>query len=120
MRSCLQLWKRWQKNLLKCWVDPAQEFVQNSGVEFEWDPDKSALNQTKHGISFGMAQALWNDSSLIILPSVYPDETRFLAIGKIEQHHWTAIFTERDERIRIISVRRSRTKEQSLYEKNHP
>ena len=89
-------------------------------MEFEWDPHKSALNLQKHGISFPDAQCLWRDSGLILLPSRYPDEPRFLAIGKIESSHWTAIFTERGETIRIISVRRARDNERTLYEQNQP
>jgi len=89
-------------------------------VEFEWNPAKSALNLQKHGIGFHEAQALWEDSRLIILPSAYPDEARFLAIGKINQTHHIAIFTERGKRIRIISTRRSRDNERMLHEKNQP
>ena len=101
-------------------VDHARNFVHPCGVEFEWDPAKSALNKEKHDIDFSAAQALWDDPGLILLPSKYPDEPRFLALGRIEHTHWTAIFTERGDRIRIISVRRSRGNEQNLYEQNQP
>lgn len=94
--------------------------MHESLVEFEWDPHKSALNLEKHGIGFSEARALWNDPGLVLLPSQFPDEPRVLALGKIEQKHWTAIFTERGECIRIISVRRSRFNEQLLYEQNQP
>ena len=82
-------------------VDHARNFVHPCGVEFEWDPAKSALNKEKHDIDFSAAQALWDDPGLILLPSKYPDEPRFLALGRIEHTHWTAIFTERGDRIRI-------------------
>jgi uncharacterized DUF497 family protein len=72
-------------------------------MEFEFNPDKSVANQRKHGIDFVVAQALWSDAGLLILPSRNPDEPRFLAIGRIDQQHWTAIFTERGERVRLIS-----------------
>ena len=75
-------------------------------VEFEWDPHKSLLNQEKHGIGFSDAQALWNDPGLVLLPSRFPEEPRYLALGKIDQTLWTAICTERGEFLRIISVRR--------------
>jgi hypothetical protein len=89
-------------------------------VEFEWDPHKSALNKEKHGIGFSEARALWDDPGLVLLPSRFPNEPRFLALGKVDQTHWTAIFTERGESVRIISVRRSRSNEQILYEQNQP
>ncbi len=87
-------------------------------MEFEYDPVKSNANDRKHGIDFKDAQDLWTDHGLVILPSIFPGERRFLAIGRIEGNHWTAIFTERGERIRLISVRRSRTEEKMLYERN--
>lgn len=66
------------------------------------------------------AKALWEDPGLIILPSRFPDEPRHLAIGTMNEKHHTAIFTERDDSIRIISVRRSRENEKQLYESNQP
>lgn len=89
-------------------------------AEFEWDSDKSALNQEKHGIGFPEARLLWSDPGLVLLASRFPDEPRFLALGRIDQLHWTAIFTERAAHIRLISVRRSRPNEQILYEQNQP
>jgi len=44
------------------------------------------------------------------------DEPRFLVIGKISAVHWSAIITYRREKIRIISVRRSRKEEIDIYE----
>ena len=38
-------------------------------------------------------------------------------IGRINKKLWAAIFTQRGKSIRIISVRRARTKEAALYEK---
>ena len=88
------------------------------GMEFEYDPAKSNANARKHGIDFETAPKLWQDHGLIVLPSRFAEETRFLAVGRIEDKHWTAIFTERGECIRLISVRRSRTEERELYERN--
>ncbi len=39
-----------------------------------------------------------------------------MEIGMIEQKHWSAIITYRDDKIRIISVRRSRDEEIEIYE----
>lgn len=87
-------------------------------VDFEFDPDKSASNQQKHGIDFVEAQRLWLDAGLVILPSKYPMEERLLAIGLIDGRHWTAVFTERGESVRIISVRRARDNEREVYERH--
>ena len=87
-------------------------------VNFEWDAEKSVANLSKHGIDFQTATTLWEDSDLIVFSSVYPDEERFLAVGRIGDPIWTAIFTERGEAIRLISVRRSPHDEKRIYEEN--
>jgi len=89
-------------------------------MEFEYDPEKSSKNKQKHGIDFYRSQALWEDSGLLTLLSRYPDEPRYLAIGRIDELYWTAVFTERSDRIRLTSVRRSRQNERNLYEQNQP
>lgn len=83
---------------------------------FEFDPAKSEANRVKHGIDFVAAQALWDDEERIIAPALSAGEQRWMVVGKIEDKLWSAIFTFRDEIIRIISVRRSRPKEGSRYE----
>ena len=85
-------------------------------MEFEFDAQKSAANKAKHGIDFVEAQALWDDPDLIEIPARTSDEPRFLVIGKIEGKLWSAIFTYRNEQIRLISVRRSRREEVAIYE----
>lgn len=85
---------------------------------FEYDPAKSRSNADKHGIDFERAQLLWEDAGIILLPSRYPNEERYLAIGMIEKIHWTAVSTERVEKVRLISVRRSRKEEKELYDRN--
>jgi len=44
------------------------------------------------------------------------DEPRYLVIGRIGAKHWSAVITYRSENVRIISVRRSRPEEVTLYE----
>ena len=85
-------------------------------MEFEFDPRKNRSNQKKHGIDFVQAQKLWNDPDLIAVPARTADEPRVLIVGKIEDSHWSAIITYRGDRLRIISVRRSRKEEVKLYE----
>jgi uncharacterized DUF497 family protein len=80
-------------------------------------PHKSELNRQKHGIDFSLARMLWEDLERIEIEAPYPLENRFILIGKIKNNLWTAIYTIRNESIRIISVRRSRKEEKKLYEK---
>jgi uncharacterized DUF497 family protein len=83
---------------------------------FEFDSKKSGANLNKHGIDFVKAQALWDDPDLIDIQARSDNEPRSLVIGRIAETYWSAIITYRSEKIRIISVRRSRKSEVNLYE----
>lgn len=85
-------------------------------MRFEFDLQKSQSNGQKHGIDFEKSQLLWADPDRIQIPARTEDEPRFMVIGKIEGKHWSAIFTFREDNIRIISVRRSRKEEIEIYE----
>ena len=85
-------------------------------MEFEFDENKSRANKAKHGIDFVEAQALWLDGMLVEIPARTEDESRFLVVGTVGGQHWSAVITYRGERIRIVSVRRSRPEEVSIYE----
>lgn len=85
-------------------------------MEFEFDHQKSESNKRKHGIDFIEAQLLWEDPDLIEIPARTEDETRVLVVGRIRETHWSGIITYRGDRVRIISVRRSRKKEIEIYE----
>ena len=88
----------------------------NKVVQFDYDPVKSQINQSKHGIDFEKAKILWNDSYRVEIQAVSTNEPRFMIIGKIEGKNWSAIVTYRGSVVRIISVRRSRDNEVKLYE----
>ena len=83
---------------------------------FEYDRAKSERNLEKHGIDFQDARQLWSDPDLLEIPAKVEDEPRFLVIGRIAGKHWSAVITYRQERVRIISVRRSRKEEVRFYE----
>lgn len=83
---------------------------------FEFDGRKSEANRSKHGIDFVAAQALWEDPDRLEVPARTQGEQRFMLIGRIDDRHWSAVFTIRGDKTRIISVRRSRPKEVERYE----
>ena len=85
-------------------------------MEFEFDKRKSQSNKKKHGIDFIEAQALWDHPDRIEIPAKTIDEERFVLIGKISDKYWSTIITYRNEKVRIISVRRSRKEEIEIYE----
>jgi len=85
-------------------------------MEFEFDKQKSRSNKEKHGIDFVEAQVLWRDISRVEIPARTKDEPRMLVVGTINKKHWTAVVTYRDNKTRVISVRRSRPEEVQMYE----
>ena len=85
-------------------------------MDFEFDEDESRTNKQKHGIGFVKPQALWDDPDLIEVSAHTTDEPRSLVVGKIGRRCWSAIITYRNDRVRIISVRRARSEEVEIYE----
>jgi len=85
-------------------------------MKFEWDNQKGASNEKKHGISFNTAQSLWLDERRVEIEIAFPSEKRWALIASLEGKMWTAIYTIRWDVIRLISVRRARPREVGLYE----
>ena len=87
----------------------------NISIEFEFDPFKSQLNEQKHGISFEEAKLFWTEFG-VRLSARSGGEEREMRIVKFYNKYFTCVFTMRGNRIRIISVRRSREKEKQFYQ----
>ena len=83
-------------------------------MDFEFDAQKSLSNREKHGIDFSTAQKIW-ENDVLEIPARTIGESRWLVIGKLGPKYWSAIITYRGDRVRIISVRRSRDEEKELY-----
>ena len=86
----------------------------------EFDPDKGESNRLKHGVPLLFGLQVFEDKDHIILASFRPvdGEDRFKAVGLIAGRLWTAIYVERGDAIRLISVRRSNDGEQGNYDRN--
>lgn len=84
---------------------------------FEFDEKKSNNNKTKHGIDFKSAVQLWTDQFRLEIPARYINKERFILIAMIDDECWSAVFTKRNNNIRIISVLKSRENEKALYNK---
>lgn len=85
-------------------------------MKFEFDPVKSASNKDKHGIDFVDAEALWRDRYGLTISANSIDEERSSLIATLQSKLWLAVYTLREDRIRIISVRRARELERHYYE----
>ena len=86
---------------------------------FEWHVDKAAANERKHGISFEEATEVFADyyASTFADPYHSIDEDRFIIFGRSHRDRYLVVsFTERDDRIRIISARPMTRRERRAYE----
>lgn len=68
-------------------------------MEFEFDPNKSRANHTKHGIDFVRSQDLGQDPARVEIPARTEDEPRWLVIGMIDGKHWSAVVTVRQDNV---------------------
>ena len=84
---------------------------------FEWDEEKDASNQDKHGVSFAEASEAFFDPFNFTIPD--PDhsieEERLVLLGFGSGKLLVVSFTERGDAIRIISCRKANTRERRLY-----
>ena len=77
-----------------------------AGVRFDWDPEKDAENQRKHGVSFVRAQYAFADPKRVIAKDVSHSQTedRFYCFGEVDGGVLTVRFTYRASVIRIIGA----------------
>ena len=73
---------------------------------FEWDEDKSRVNQEKHGVAFETAQLAFLDERRVIAEDLShsEDEQRYYCFGIVHGGVMTVRFTWRDGRIRIFGA----------------
>lgn len=85
-------------------------------MEFEWDPEKEKLNIVNHGIDFETAMLVFNDDDRIEIYDVEHsiDEDRYNTIGMVSDVLFV-VYTERKDRIRLISARLANKQERSIY-----
>ena len=91
-------------------------------MEFEWDAGKAASNLSKHGVSFAEAMTVLSDAlEVMISDPVHSDaELRFVSMGLSEVGRLLVVaYTERDQRIRIISSRQATPRERRQYESKY-
>lgn len=87
-------------------------------LEFEWDDAKARANARKHGVTFERATLAFADPLAVALFDDREDygEERFVLIGLAEGTLLLVVaYTERDDRIRIVSARRATRHEQDFY-----
>lgn len=86
---------------------------------FEWDETKAEQNIEKHGVSFEEASTVFGDplSNTIYDEKHSMNEDRWIDIGRSAQDRLLVVmYTERGDRIRIISARLATVRERKQYE----
>lgn len=89
-------------------------------MEFEFDPAKDEANLRKHGLRLAFGMRVFDDPYHALTPTVRlgDEEARWKGIGLVDGKLHTAVYVWRDDRIRLISVRRSNAGEQRDYDRN--
>lgn len=87
---------------------------------FEWDPAKAESNLRKHGVTFENSRPVFTDPNAIDRLDETPDhdEERSIIIGMAKGRLLAVVYTERDERVRIISARMADKRECDGYYQN--
>ena len=86
---------------------------------FEWDPQKAIENDRKHGVTFDEAATAFADPYGLVVddPRHSVGEVRVALLGHSEPGRLLAVmFTERGDRIRLISARAATRRERRNYE----
>ncbi len=85
-------------------------------VIIEFDAEKDALNQRKHGLSLADAALLDVDTAVVLPDDRYAyGEARFRAYGLIEGRLHMLAFTMRGSVLRAISLRKANSREVQRY-----
>ena len=88
-------------------------------LDFEWDSEKARRNESKHGVSFAEAAEVFGDemSSTVPDPDHSAGEERFLIFGVTKGGQYLVVsYSERQNRIRLISARPMTARERKAYE----
>ena len=75
-------------------------------TRFEWDENKNAENQEKHGVAFSLAQYAFADQHRVIAEDLAHSESekRYFCFGDVDGGILTVRFTYRDSVIRIFGA----------------
>jgi len=75
-------------------------------IRFEWDEQKEKENQTKHNVSFSVAQQAFLDPRRVIAEDVThsKEEARLYCIGRVGDGIMTVRFTQRGDVVRIYGA----------------
>jgi uncharacterized DUF497 family protein len=87
-------------------------------IKFEWDEQKRQTNLAKHRLDFAIAYRIFADPFALEEEdrSLDYSEPRYKIIGLVDDVLLLAVYAERGDTIRIISLRRATAAERKQYE----
>ena len=88
-------------------------------MRFTWDEAKREGNLAKHRLDLLEARQLFDGRPVFTYPSPRDDEARFVSVGVLEDRMVAVVWLEREDGIRLISLRRARDGEKRTYRKLH-
>jgi uncharacterized DUF497 family protein len=86
---------------------------------FTWDEGKRESNLGKHSLDLLQARLLFDGRPLLTYPSPRGDEARFVSVGVLDGRMVAVVWLEREDGIRLISLRRARDGEKRTYREIH-
>jgi len=86
-------------------------------MDFEWDEAKNQQNIAKHGIDFENAKHIFDSRfSFVLMTERNYGENRLIATGVMKDILVVMMFTLREQRMRIVSVRKGNKHERKIYQ----
>jgi uncharacterized protein len=90
-------------------------------MNFDWNENKAAANQSKHGVSFEEAKTVFDDPLYVDFydPDHSDEEDRYIIVGESRRGRLLIVsYTERGDGIRLISAREVTRREREVYEES--
>ena len=84
-------------------------------MDFEWSEAKRIAVPEARGLDFIDAEILFDGRPLYTVASPRGAEERWLSVGELNGRLVAVVWTQRRDRIRIITMRRARNEERRRY-----
>jgi hypothetical protein len=91
-------------------------YTYNITMNFEWDEAKRQTNLQKHRLDFAEAESVFAGATFTFEETRFEyDEDRYVTLGLLRGVVVVLAHTEREDVIRVISMRKATKNEQRLY-----